>query len=168
VCYELCRCVTVSSCVLRFYFLYEVYLTKLLQQLRLYSVEWNGHKRMLICKGFGRRWSCPYFKEIARKFAICLEGLKKTMKNLSLNSRSPGRDLNTGPPEYEIWVLTTRPRCSLDFISMLKQRHIYRSTYFTFDNISLLWSTFFVGRHVFTNSHHQVCKLYLSHHTDKI
>jgi hypothetical protein len=41
---------------------------------------------------------------------ICLEGLRKTTKNLSQDSRSPGRDLNPGPPEYEAGVLTTRPR----------------------------------------------------------
>jgi hypothetical protein len=29
---------------------------------------------------------------------ICLEGLRKTAENLSQNSRSPGRDLNPGPP----------------------------------------------------------------------
>jgi hypothetical protein len=33
--------------------------------------------------------------------SIFLEGLRKTTKNLSHDSRSPGRDLNTGPPEYE-------------------------------------------------------------------
>jgi hypothetical protein len=32
---------------------------------------------------------------------ICLEGLKKTTKNLSHDSQSQGRDLNPGPPEYE-------------------------------------------------------------------
>jgi hypothetical protein len=44
---------------------------------------------------------------------ICLEGLRKTTKNLSQVSRSPGRDLNPGPPEYEAGVLTTRPRRSV-------------------------------------------------------
>jgi hypothetical protein len=32
---------------------------------------------------------------------ICLEGSRKTTKNLSKASRSLGRDLNPGPPEYE-------------------------------------------------------------------
>jgi hypothetical protein len=32
---------------------------------------------------------------------------------LSQDSRSPGRDLNTGRPEYEAGVLTTRPRRSV-------------------------------------------------------
>jgi hypothetical protein len=44
---------------------------------------------------------------------ICLEGLRKNTKNLSQDSRCPGRDLNLGPPEYEAGVLTTRPRRSV-------------------------------------------------------
>jgi hypothetical protein len=31
---------------------------------------------------------------------ICLEGLGKTIENLSQNSRSPERNQNPGPPEY--------------------------------------------------------------------
>jgi hypothetical protein len=38
---------------------------------------------------------------------ICLEVLEKTTKTLSQNRRSTGRDLNPGPPEYEVRVLTT-------------------------------------------------------------
>jgi hypothetical protein len=37
---------------------------------------------------------------------IRLERLRKTTKNRH-NSRSPGRDLNPGPPEYEVGMLTT-------------------------------------------------------------
>jgi hypothetical protein len=44
---------------------------------------------------------------------IFLEGLMKTTKDLSQDSRFPGRDLNPGPPEYEAVVLTTQPRCSM-------------------------------------------------------
>jgi hypothetical protein len=44
---------------------------------------------------------------------ICLEGLRKTTKNLSQDSRSPGRDLNPGPPEYKAGVLTTRAQHSI-------------------------------------------------------
>jgi hypothetical protein len=33
---------------------------------------------------------------------ICLEGLRKNTKNLSHNSRSPDRDLNPGPHQYEV------------------------------------------------------------------
>jgi hypothetical protein len=31
------------------------------------------------------------------------------MKNLSQDRRSPGHDLNPGPPEYDVRGLTTRP-----------------------------------------------------------
>jgi hypothetical protein len=44
----------------------------------------------------------------------CVEGLRKITKNLSQDSRSPGRDLNLGSPEYEEGVLTTQPRRSRD------------------------------------------------------
>jgi hypothetical protein len=37
---------------------------------------------------------------------------RKTTKKLSQDSRSLGRDLISGPPEYEAGVLTTRPRRS--------------------------------------------------------
>jgi hypothetical protein len=43
--------------------------------------------------------------------SIRLEGLRKITKSLSQDSRSPGRDLNPGPLEYEAEVLTTRSRC---------------------------------------------------------
>jgi hypothetical protein len=36
-----------------------------------------------------------------------LKGLRKTMKHVSKDNRSAGRDLNSGPPEYEAGVLTT-------------------------------------------------------------
>jgi hypothetical protein len=39
-----------------------------------------------------------------------LEETEETMKNLSQDSWSQGRDLNPGPPKYEAGVLTTRPR----------------------------------------------------------
>jgi hypothetical protein len=39
---------------------------------------------------------------------ICLEGLSKSTKYLSQDSKSPDQDLNPGPPAYE-GVLTTRP-----------------------------------------------------------
>jgi hypothetical protein len=44
---------------------------------------------------------------------IYLEGLKKTTKSLSQDTRSPSRNLNPGPPEYEAGVLTTRPQGSI-------------------------------------------------------
>jgi hypothetical protein len=61
-------------------------------------------------RGCGRKRSCPNFKYYT---GICLEGLTKTMKNLSQDSRSPGRDSNPGPPEYYAGMLTTRPRRSV-------------------------------------------------------
>jgi hypothetical protein len=39
---------------------------------------------------------------------IFLEGLKKTTKNLNQGSRSPSRDLNPEPSEYEAGEPTTR------------------------------------------------------------
>jgi hypothetical protein len=40
-----------------------------------------------------------------------MEELKKTMENLSEESRSLSQDLNPGPPKYKAGALTTRPRC---------------------------------------------------------
>jgi hypothetical protein len=40
--------------------------------------------------------------------SICLEGLNKTTKDISQNSQSLGRHLNT-QPEYESGVLNTQP-----------------------------------------------------------
>jgi hypothetical protein len=57
-------------------------------------------------KGYGTKLSWPNLRYYP---AICLEGLKKTMKTLSQDKRSSGRDLESGPPEYEAGVLTTRP-----------------------------------------------------------
>jgi hypothetical protein len=36
--------------------------------------------------------------------SICMEGLRKTTKNLSQDSQSLGQDLNLGPPECEASV----------------------------------------------------------------
>jgi hypothetical protein len=52
----------------------------------------------------GRDISLRYYS------GIFLERLRKTMKSLCQDSRSPGVDLNPGPPAYEAGVLTTRPR----------------------------------------------------------
>jgi hypothetical protein len=40
---------------------------------------------------------------------VFLEGLRNTTKDLSQGSRSPGRDLKPGPPQYEVGLLTTGP-----------------------------------------------------------
>jgi hypothetical protein len=42
--------------------------------------------------------------------SMCLEGLRKTAKNLSNNSWSLDRDLNPGPPEVEAGVLISGSR----------------------------------------------------------
>jgi hypothetical protein len=57
-------------------------------------------------KGCGRKQSWPNLRYYP---SICLEGLRKTTKYLRQGSRSPGRDLNLGSPEYEAGVLTIRP-----------------------------------------------------------
>jgi hypothetical protein len=59
-------------------------------------------------KGFGRKRSWPRYYP-----RTCLKELRKSLKTLSQDSRSPGRDLNPGPPEYEAGVLTTRQRRSV-------------------------------------------------------
>jgi hypothetical protein len=43
-------------------------------------------------------------------------GVRKITKYLSRYSRSPGRNLNPGPPEYEAGVLTIRPRRSVSYL----------------------------------------------------
>jgi hypothetical protein len=53
---------------------------------------------MMDWEGFGRKRLWPNLRYY---LSICLEGLIKTTKNLRPDSRSPGRDLNPGPPEYE-------------------------------------------------------------------
>jgi hypothetical protein len=50
--------------------------------------------------------SCPHLWYYP---GIGMDGLRKTTKLLSQNSWFLGRDFNTGPPEYEAGVLTTRP-----------------------------------------------------------
>jgi hypothetical protein len=47
---------------------------------------------------------------LSKNYPGILEVLRKTVKNLSQDSRSPGWDINSGPPDYEAGVLTTRLR----------------------------------------------------------
>jgi hypothetical protein len=56
-----------------------------------------------------RKRSWPNFKVYP---GICPERLGETTNNHSHDSRSVGRNLNPGPPEYKAGVLTTRPRRS--------------------------------------------------------
>jgi hypothetical protein len=65
---------------------------------------------MMNWKGCGRKRSWSNLRYYPR---IWLDRTRKTIKNLSQDSRSPGRDLNPGPPEYEAGVLTTRSQCSV-------------------------------------------------------
>jgi hypothetical protein len=52
-----------------------------------------------------------------------LDGMRKTTKTLSQDSRSSGRDLNPGPPVYEAGVLTTRTRRKVFRIERIKVAH---------------------------------------------
>jgi hypothetical protein len=47
------------------------------------------------------------FKVLSRNSSGVTE---KNLEKLSQDSRSPGRDFNLEPPEYEAGVLITRPR----------------------------------------------------------
>jgi hypothetical protein len=65
-------------------------------------------------KGCERRRSCPI---IRYQPGICLEGLRKTTKDLSQDSRSPGQHLNLG---FKAGVLTTQQRRSVfDYYSYI-------------------------------------------------
>jgi hypothetical protein len=64
---------------------------------------------MLNWKGLRRKQPWPNFRYYP---CFSLERLRKTTKTLSQYSRSPGRDLNPGPPKHEAGVFTTRPRRS--------------------------------------------------------
>jgi hypothetical protein len=59
---------------------------------------------MINWKRFGRKGLWPNLRYYP---CVYLEGLRETMKRLSQDSWSPGRDLNLGPPIYEAGVLTT-------------------------------------------------------------
>jgi hypothetical protein len=65
---------------------------------------------MMNCKLFGRKRYLPNFKYY---HSSILEGLTNTTENLSEDSRSLDRDLNSGLSKYESGVLTTRPRRSV-------------------------------------------------------
>jgi hypothetical protein len=56
----------------------------------------------------------------------CLEGLMKTTKIVRRGSRSPGRDLNPGTPEYE-GVLTTQQRPKYIFIFACEFKNNYQN-----------------------------------------
>jgi hypothetical protein len=58
-------------------------------------------------KGFGTKRSWPNFKVLSRHSRGETE---ENQENLSQDSRSPGQRIDPGTPEYEVRVLTTRPR----------------------------------------------------------
>lgn len=43
-----------------------------------------------------------------------MEGLRKTMENVSQDSQSRDQNFTLGPSEYDAGILTTRPRCSVN------------------------------------------------------
>jgi hypothetical protein len=53
--------------------------------------------------------------------SICMDGLRKITDNLSQDSRSSCLHLNAGLPEYEAWVLTSRPRRSVPLWTLTSQ-----------------------------------------------
>jgi hypothetical protein len=100
------RVQTMQLLIMQFmeFYLFVFYLTSLsvAQTIQPRMIGW-----IINSKGCGRKRSPPNFGYYP---GICREGLRKTMKNLSQDTRSPSRDLKPGPPEYEAGVLTTRPR----------------------------------------------------------
>jgi hypothetical protein len=71
------------------------------------------------CKLCGRKRSWPNL--------IRLKGLSKSTKNLSQDTRSPGRDGNPEPLEYKARMLTTRPRRLVGTYRILKMEAILSS-----------------------------------------
>jgi hypothetical protein len=65
---------------------------------------------MMKWKVFGRKWSWSNFKVLSWHSPGWTD---ESHENLGQNSRSPGRDLNPGPPKQEAGVLTTRQRRSV-------------------------------------------------------
>jgi hypothetical protein len=64
--------------------------------------------RLLMDNALERTWKeavVAYFKVLSRHLP---GGTEKTHKNHSQDSLSPGRNLNSEPPEYEAGVLSTR------------------------------------------------------------
>jgi hypothetical protein len=57
-------------------------------------------------KGCGRYQSWPNLRYYP---GICMEGLRKPMKNISQASWSQSEDVKSGPPKYEAGVLPTQP-----------------------------------------------------------
>jgi hypothetical protein len=62
-----------------------------------------------------------YFKKLHTDLP---SGTEKEHKKLNQDSQSPGRDFNTGPPEYEARVLITQPRHLVKSTTMFLQSSI--------------------------------------------
>jgi hypothetical protein len=84
---------------MQYIYLYAVYLI-------MQSGTKNIQHQMIGCwyitntinwKGSGRKYSLHN----SRYYASSLEGLRKTMKNVSLDSQCPNHDLSQAPPEYK-------------------------------------------------------------------
>jgi hypothetical protein len=69
-----------------------------------YSVDWKSDSCIMNWKGCGRKRSCCHLRYYPY---ISLKELSKSTKNFGQYSRSTGWVLNTGPPEYEVRVMTT-------------------------------------------------------------
>jgi hypothetical protein len=67
-------------------------------------MTWKGYERKLLWLDVMFTTGCP---------GICLEGLMKTTKHFSRDSRFPVHDLNLGPLEQEVGVqsLCRNVRC---------------------------------------------------------
>jgi hypothetical protein len=61
-------------------------------------------------KGYRRKQSWPNLRYYP---GICMLGQRKTTKNVSQDSQSPGQDLNLGSLEYKARMLTTQPQHSI-------------------------------------------------------
>jgi hypothetical protein len=65
---------------------------------------------MMNWEGCGSKRSLPNLRHYP---SIRLEGLRKITKDMSQDGRSQDRYLKPGPPEYEVGMLTSRPRPSV-------------------------------------------------------
>lgn len=74
-------------------------------------------------KGCGRKWAWP---NLGSYIGVCLQGLRKSPKDLSQYSLYVGQDLSFVSPEYEAGVLVTGLQCSFCPHCML-EAHNYTS-----------------------------------------
>jgi len=84
-----------------------LYLTILFRLPRFCSVKWYDDLQMMNLEECGKKLPLPKFYR-----GICLKGLKKTTKNISMESWHPGWDLNPGS-SVKAGVLTTQQRHSV-------------------------------------------------------